>query len=425
MRWIFNDPKNADETAFRQATLMRIDAWWKSFVQRASDIEALFSRRAEWDLPLWIHQTLNIIDPRLMWEFGPAVRTKGHRLVITPESVHELRPLVATILKQAPTIPGWEFYDHRLAESFEVANPTVQARTGGSLDGCSFRASVGKHNRIDLVFASPVCTGPDDEQVLRDAFVASETLLGEDMLDQWVGAIEVEKSSEAPRWFGLRKPRNAPRSLPLDRLYETFTALCQSIKDQLPSKPLHQFLKEGNVPAGESMEGSQRVGSVLKIESRLEGPTEEDYPQQDDLFVASTAMTDLWMATHDSRAFYSARYSRHGETFAYLKIDGREPLDDKFADRMGIEEAIDNVLISSQAGCVIGGGTGRIYSYIELAFTDLQRGVELVREILSGGNIHKRTWLLFHDRHLSAEWVGIYDDTPPPPMTPERDNQGD
>jgi len=32
-----------------------------------------------------------------MWEFGPAVNKEGHRLVITPESAHHLRPLVNRI----------------------------------------------------------------------------------------------------------------------------------------------------------------------------------------------------------------------------------------------------------------------------------------------------------------------------------------
>ena len=48
------------------------------------------------------------IHPKIMWEYGPAVRVDGHRLVLTPESAHELRPLVARILERAPSIPGWD-----------------------------------------------------------------------------------------------------------------------------------------------------------------------------------------------------------------------------------------------------------------------------------------------------------------------------
>jgi Ca2+:H+ antiporter len=43
-----------------------------------------------------------------MWEFGRAIATDGHRLVITPETVKELRPLVDELLARAPAIPGWE-----------------------------------------------------------------------------------------------------------------------------------------------------------------------------------------------------------------------------------------------------------------------------------------------------------------------------
>jgi hypothetical protein len=29
--------------------------------------------------------------------------------------------------------------------------------------------------------------------------------------------------------------------------------------------------------------------------------------------------------------------------------------------------------------------------------------------------VANRSWLLFHDAHLADEWIGIYEDTPPPP----------
>ena len=31
-------------------------------------------------------------------------------------------------------------------------------------------------------------------------------------------------------------------------------------------------------------------------------------------------------------------------------------------------------------------------------------------------NVPKRTWLLFHDSDCQAEWVGIWDDAPAPPI---------
>ena len=67
-------------------------------------------------------------------------------------------------------------------------------------------------------------------------------------------------------------------------------------------------------------------------------------------------------------------------------------------------------------GCHVGGGTGRCYSYIDLALTDVRRGTEVVRQVLRDGNIPRRTWIQFFDDVWAHEWIGIYEDSPPPPL---------
>ena len=110
-------------------------------------------------------------------------------------------------------------------------------------------------------------------------------------------------------------------------------------------------------------------------------------------------------------------FSRCGETFCYIKIDGSEGLDEeKFADKAQIEDALDEVLRPDRLGCQIGGGSGLRYSYIDLALADLERGIDVVRKRLQKGNVPRRSWIQFFDADLAAEWVGIYDDSPPPPI---------
>jgi hypothetical protein len=114
--------------------------------------------------------------------------------------------------------------------------------------------------------------------------------------------------------------------------------------------------------------------------------------------------------------FYSERYSRHGETFCYLKLDGKAELDEeKFPDRASVEDALNEILVPALAGCVISGGTGLRYSYIDLALADINAAVPLIKTRLRAGNIDRRSWLLFFDATLAEEWIGIYDDSPAPP----------
>ena len=247
---------------------------------------------------------------------------------------------------------------------------------------------------VDLKFLSPHTSGPDDEQALQNAIVAAETLLGEDNLDHHIGAIEVDRLNSG---FFRRKPS----TIPLERIYDTVSSLIAASRDQLPDQPFHTWI------SGDDIEWS-----AFKLE-----PQEADvYPRFEDQFTAITPVQDLWIATRCGRPFCSERFSRHREFFACLKIDGSDGQDDcEFKDREAIEGAIDAELVPASLGCTIGGGTGLQYSYIELALAQPGEALTALRRRLQAGRISRCSWVLFHDSDLCGEWVGIYDDTPPPP----------
>jgi hypothetical protein len=391
MRWYFHDPDDRDEAAARKRTLARIDRWWEAFDAKTAAIGALFTGKKQWDLPGWMNDTLQAIDPHLMWEFGPAVRTQGHRLVITPESRHHLRPLVRTVLDRAPDLPGWEFYPYRQPEDLERAGATVEGRTGGSLDGVTVELQIGAGNRIDLLFRSPATAGEDDAEARNVAFVAGESLLGERALDRWVGAIEVGPA------------RTGGRAIPLRRLKETFDSLVDSLRDRLPAQPYVD----------------REAGAEWAL-IELKPDRADDYPGTADLLVATARDVELWKATHHPTAFYSQRFSRCKETFAYVKMDGahRRP-GSQAEDRGAIEDALDAALARDGLGVHVGGGTGLRYSYIDLALTDLDRGVERTRKALQKLKVPELSWVLFFDADLGAEWVGVYPETPEPPVAME------
>ena len=120
MRWRFFTPgEHPEEDAQRAMVGARIDAWWQAFAAKAEALDQLFSNLAQWDLVDGWTQHLRSIDQRLVWEFGPG-SSGGHRLVITPEADHHLRPLVEEILARAPKLANWSF--------FRTAEPRVRSR---------------------------------------------------------------------------------------------------------------------------------------------------------------------------------------------------------------------------------------------------------------------------------------------------------
>src|SRR5262249_37502027 len=219
------------------------------------------------------------------------------------------------------------------------------------------------------------------------AFAATEGLVGEETLDKWIGVIEVAPDVPAGRW------------IPLERLKGTVDALIGSLVEQLPDQPCLDRLENA---AWSMFTARPRRG--------------EDYPDQEDLLTGGTMLLPMWESAHRDPGFYSSRFSRCGEVFCYVKMDGDGGLEENFSTRTELEETLNAALVPCRLGCVVGGGTGLRYSYIDLAVTDVENGSAIVRQVLQERNVPRRCWLLFYDCEWQDEWIGIWDDSPPPPQ---------
>ncbi|MDH3399292.1 MAG: hypothetical protein OEM81_15910, partial [Acidimicrobiia bacterium] len=205
----------------------------------------------------------------------------------------------------------------------------------------------------------------------------------------WVGELGV-----------VKKPW---RSSDIRQLPVEVAAARQTNVDRLPDHPLCATTDDS-------------VWSLLEVE-----PTPaEDYPAQSDIFVGKAMNTEQWENGHNGVPYFSERYSKAGEIFCYLKLDGSEELEGEiFEDKGDIEDALEDALRPGGLGCFFSGGTGYRYSYVDLALTDLQSAIPVVREVLQAGRLTKRSWLLFYDTEWANEWVGIWPDSPPPLLPSE------
>ncbi len=361
------------------------DAFFAALFEKAAALDALFSRRARWDIRSFMQKRLDPIDERLCWEFGPAVKGGQHRLVVTPEAERQLRPLVECVISRAPRRSGgFELYSYRLAEPLAMVRANLQARVNVDLSRLSrVRVSRGRHGRVDLAFFMPDL----DQQTTRSAgFVAAEGLLGEETLDVWIGSIEAER-------------RASKKSIPLADLPKAVARAIRARRKELRPRPYC-------LAAPRSYSALQR-----KV------PVQSAYPGRSDLFLITTCAPEIEIAALEEESFDSARFSRHGEIFAYVKIDALGGLGpSRVDDRAGIEDAVDRVLAAKGLGRAVGGGTGHRYSYLSVALMPpLPKSVKALRRALAELRLPKHTWILFHDATLANEWVGVYPATPPPP----------
>jgi hypothetical protein len=380
LRWRYPHPCEAHA---REEMLARIDAWWTAFERTRPQLDAFFAGGPRWDLAAWMSEHLQVIDARIMWEFGPGIPV-GHRLVITPEVDRELRPLVEVLLARAPKIDGWQFHGHRLAEDFELAMLTTKGRTGVDARAFDFTAELGEAGLVDVHVAPPRGLFRNAEDDQHAAFVAVESLLGEEVVEAWIGTIDIERRKERAH---------------LSELRARVEALIAGAEAQIPVEPYWRRVSE--------------AGWTLL---QNDAPEAEDYPGQFDIVIAKAVDVDLWRAAHSPYAFRSRRFSRCDEKICFLKVDslGSSP-ERRFSDKTEIEDVCDAALVPRQLGCHIGGGIGRRYLYVDLALTDVRAAVDALRPALQARKLPLRSWILFFDDELAAEWIPIWDEAPPPP----------
>jgi hypothetical protein len=381
MRWRF---PHAGEDAAREQVTERIDAWWREFVAAAPRLNDYFHGGGRWDLAAWMREHLGVVDERIMWEFGPGTRgTRGQRLVLTPEDEHRLRPLVDVVLSRAPRVDGWEFHAHRLAEDLSQALRAVAERTSMDFNGWQAFADLTEEGLIDVSLSPPFALA-DREEARAAAILLVEALVGEELMDVWIGEVDIASHTG---------------SAPLGDLAAVVRALVEAQRARLPKLPYWRRAREG-------------PWTLLRLAPRTGIP---DFPGQKDMLIAKTMDLDLWKALHGRRPFHSRRFSRSGEVMATLKIDGGGVTDDGLTDKAAIEEVIAQTIEPLKLGGQIGGGTGLRYSYIDLALTNVEAAMGVLTPVLRERQVPRRTWLLFFDADLADEWIPLWDDSPAPP----------
>lgn len=391
MPWKYVMPNDVESLRNREATLGRIGAFWDAFTQRLPQIEACLRGEADWDLTAWMDEQVAAIHRRLRWEFSGGLDAAGSGvlLVITPESAHHLRPLSDSVIRRAPQLPGWTFREYRPSRPPEQIPHLVRDRTGHNMGSSTVQVRLGDERRVDFIVQSMLAL-KDEAAALEAARAAVDYLVGGDVVQRWVGHIDVAEMSHAI----------GDSFVPLVRVPSQVLTLITGVLENLPDRP---YVK---------------MPPLAKVEWKRHAPKYDDFAAQDDAMFGTTVVPEVREATAKP-GFYSVRYSRQGETFCYLKLDASDAydLDERYKRKKHIEAAIDSQLRDDGIGAVVGAATGRRYLYFDLAVLDVVRTLEAVRRrLLALEMLPVRSWLLFYDADLAAEYIGLRSATPPPPL---------
>lgn len=380
MRWDFLLPPRSEDVELGALRHEAIERWWKTFAASAGRLESLL--REGKSIPA-LDADLAAVHPELSWEVAATPHAAARALTITPAARKELRPLVCALLARAPRLSGWEFYPYRLPAP-QALSPLLRRRLGREAPDLRVTLTRGEGNRIDLHYTSALLADSPAE-LLAAAQLASETLLGQELLELWAGVIEVEED-----------PTGA---IPAAELPAAFAREREQIRASLPDLPHFEL-----------------VGEAPWTSYKLEPTRGERYPRRRGVIAGITQDYNLVRTLQAELPFSSLRFSRQGEVFAYLKLS-RGAVSDR--ELVEWREALASVLTSRLGpyGACIGGASGFGYCYLDLALCDVAAAIPVIRAAAQEGEapVPRESWLLFCDDVWRSEWVGLWDDTPPPP----------
>lgn len=394
MRWNFIESSNETEVAYKRQKQAAISTWWKSFEGQA---ETLFQAGKKHDLDSivdWVDEHLHKVHPDLMWDV--TVDDKECLFVITPESSHELRPLVETMVQSAPTIPKWRFGTYREPHAATVGE-IGDTRITSDISDLHFLAHSRTFNIIDVVFMSSHFKRDDEQNDLGSCFVICELLLGEELLDKRIGMIETRSyhrplQEKIVNLFGRTKHNPTEGGRPGDELLECVSSLKDEMVKALPDTPFYKTKFE------------EFTGIFVQ-------PSDNALPSR---FTFSTALPDVISSINNRFLFHSERFSKLGEKFCYLKLADMEEIRSSVEKRGAVEDTIDAALRQAHVGCVFGGGAGQECAFIDLILADVEKAIPIIRQIAQTEQFSDRSWLLFHDTPWIAEWVGLTASSPVP-----------
>jgi hypothetical protein len=284
----------------------------------------------------------------------------------------------------------------RAALACDGAFEHVLSRHGIDFRPARARAGFSRGHLLDIVIELPGGGGAGEQAAAEEL---SELLLGEARAADWLGRVSTQA---APRGGALRVVQARPGSenfFPIVELPATFDAAIAGLYAGLPAQPFW------------AVDGEQRW-----VLLELDVDAAADYAAQGDLALASTFLPEMLKCFLAGEAFASARFSRHGELFGYLKSrrrtsDPRRAL----AERRVLEDALDAALVGERSGRVVGGGLGVLYSYVNFAFDALDRAIDVIRSVGTRVGLPDRSWVLFCDSALADDWVPLVAGAPPPP----------
>lgn len=330
-----------------------IKSFWADFEENADRLDASFSGGADLNISVEFMETLGQVSPELMWEFGPSER--GHRLCITAEWHQHLRPLARAMINLAPMLDRWEFLDARPADSGSNFEENFEARFRMPVVLSDIQVEPGFDNKVKMTGLGVGRENDIGNQTLLVAGLA----LGEQIDWDWFGDVGATPIKES---LLSRFSKKQSSKFGVDEFAQRFQETITLIQKSLPNHPF-------------SKPQDDTEFSLLKLENGGIG--------RPDMFTFTVSSMAYANAALKTSRFSSVNHSLFGEWFLFLRLPRTPECPfDQIDARAEIEGLLHDALSQAGVGGFVAAGHGSEAVYIDLALTEIDRGLRIVNDAL-------------------------------------------
>lgn len=165
--------------------------FWAWFVKHEEELKKLLDGSQSEALASLVNPALDKVEKGVGWELGPG-QGKPYMFSVC-SSGEKKRPTPAQLLvKYAPTLDDWEIFDSRQARSFHDRFHLVGEDLWVSPGTWKFAATENiDAKRLDIVIVAEEFENLKPETRDRAVFIALDTFLGEQVVEEWIAGIEM------------------------------------------------------------------------------------------------------------------------------------------------------------------------------------------------------------------------------------------
>lgn len=174
-----------------------VECFWRWFAGNVEQLKALYLTSEFGRLAMEMNRRLDRIEPQLAWELGAGIK-KPYLLTISAEGNPQIRQIADLVIERAPRLEEWEFYASRPARRAPGAVQLPESVERFNTSEWKF-IPVEQHQRgqLDIVVVDDKLARADPGPALKAVSLYLDQMLGEEIVEAWIGTFRVESSVAA------------------------------------------------------------------------------------------------------------------------------------------------------------------------------------------------------------------------------------